>query len=398
MIPRKKIISILILVTGIIGASCCQAQAQSSASSVPAASSSGTSGASVTSAAASAGANAQTGAANTSAPRNVAATLAVVDPGALVVAPDHTQRVPKVGEKLYEGVHLDMADGGYIAVRPNTSMKISRYQANGDADDRSVIGLLKGSLRSITGWIGHDSPKNYAIVTPTATIGVRGTDHEPAYVPEGTPGQDAGTYDNVHAGGTTIATASGKVDVTPEHAGFADLRPNSRPRVLDRVPTFFQVPHAHDNLLIGKHEKVMASIAQQRSQRVEQHREELRNQPAARAGLANRPAGGLAQRANQRPTGLAERSGERPGERLNNSTARPFAGRQDAGQARPTPLLDAMRRARENAASNAANRAAPQSRAGLQPAERTMPARAAPAVPAPAPAKPQPKRPENNGR
>jgi hypothetical protein len=268
--------------------------------------------------------------ADTSAPdgtaqRNLAGTFSVVDGTASIVAPDQSTRAPKVGDKLYEGdsivtadggeIHLDMADGGYVAVRPNTTMKVTKYQANGDSSDTSVISLLKGSLRSVTGWIGRDTPKNYAVSTPTATIGVRGTDHEPAYVPEGTPGQDAGTYDNVHEGGTTISNAAGRVDVTPNHAGFVDFHSKSAPRVLERVPTFFQTPHRHDDLFIGKNAKVMATVEQRRTERVEQHRQELRNQPAARAG--ERPGAVAGEHQIGRPGGVGpEHSGPHPGPAL----------------------------------------------------------------------------------
>jgi hypothetical protein len=209
----------------------------------------------------------------------------------MVVAPDKTAREPKIGEKIYEGdaivtktgeMHIDMADGGYIAIRPNTQMRVSQYQANGDSEDKSVLGLIRGSFRSITGFIGHNNPTKYSILTPTATIGVRGTDHEPAYVPEGTPGQDAGTYDNVHAGGTTISNAAGKVDVTPDHAGFVDFHRNAPPRLLEHVPTFFQMPHPHDNLLVGKHDRVMATLDQKRTQRIQEHQQEIRNAPLSR--------------------------------------------------------------------------------------------------------------------
>ena len=242
--------------------------------------------------ASSAGAAAIPADATAAAPRNLAGTVSVADPGASIVAPDKTSRAPKVGDKLYEGdavvtqsgeLHIDMADGGYIAIRPNTQMRVSQYQANGDSDDKSVLGLLKGSFRSITGFIGKNNPTKYAVVTPTATIGVRGTDHEPAYVPEGTPGQDAGTYDNVHAGGTTISNAAGKIDVTPDHAGFVDFHRNSAPRLLEHVPTFFQAPHPHDNLLVGKHERVMATLDQRRTQRIQEHQQEIKNAPLSRA-------------------------------------------------------------------------------------------------------------------
>ena len=293
--------------------------------------------------------------------RNLAGTLSVVDGSASIIAPDQTARTPKVGDKLYEGdsivtadggeIHLDMADGGYVAVRPNTTMKVTKYQANGDSSDASTISLLKGSLRSITGWIGRDTPKNYAIMTPTATIGVRGTDHEPAYVPEGTPGQEAGTYDNVHEGGTTISNSTGRIDVTPNHAGFVDFHGSGAPRLLERVPTFFQMPHRHDDLFVGKHAKVMASVEQRRAERVEQRRQELRApQAAARAG--ERPGALAGEHQIGRPGGVgAEHSGPHPGPAL-----------VERAGSHPAPLQE---RAAEHAPGALGERAGARPEAGL---------------------------------
>ncbi|MGA2549850.1 MAG: FecR domain-containing protein [Burkholderiaceae bacterium] len=224
--------------------------------------------------------------------RNPAAKVNLVDGQVHIIGPDKVSRQSVAGEQLYEGdaivtgdnaeIHLDMADGGFIAVRPNTQLRIAKYQANGDESDVSVIGLLKGSMRSITGWIGKTYPRKYSVVTPSATIGVRGTDHEPAYVPEGTAGVDAGTYDNVHEGSTTIGNSHGTVEVSPGKAGFVDHRGLAQPRVLDKVPAFFQVPRKHDAVFVGKSQRIAAGLEQRRVERVQQHTQELkRGGPAA---------------------------------------------------------------------------------------------------------------------
>ena len=55
--------------------------------------------------------------------------------------------------------------------------------AGAASDNRSALSLLKGAMRAITGYIGRSNRDGYRIETPTATIGIRGTDHEPAYYP-----------------------------------------------------------------------------------------------------------------------------------------------------------------------------------------------------------------------
>jgi hypothetical protein len=285
--------------------------------------------------------------------RNLAGTVVVSDGSAFLYGPDRVAHKMSVGDKVYEGdalvtqgdseVHLNMADGGYMAVRPNTTMRITLYQANGDSTDKSVVGLLKGSFRSITGWIGKNYPANYAVNTPTATIGVRGTEHEPAYVPDGVPGQDPGTYDNVYAGGTTISNSAGHVDVSPNHAGFVDPKRNVAPRVLDHVPTFYNVPHRNDKLLVGKHDQVVANLEHLRTARASQHAEEVRNGTAVRSG----------------PTSLRDRLIQ------NHAEATLAARKAETTGARSTAGSAAAQEARRNAETGLANRRTPLERKPL---------------------------------
>src|SRR5206468_10865338 len=132
------------------------------------------------------------------------------------------------GESIATGangeVHLRMEDGGFIAVRPGTRMRIARFRAQGDESDVMTIGLLEGTLRSITGWIAKYGRDNYQVRTPTVTIGVRGTDHEPSHIPAGSPLGDPGTTDKVNHGRTYLRTAQGRADVAPGRAGLPGPR------------------------------------------------------------------------------------------------------------------------------------------------------------------------------
>jgi hypothetical protein len=152
-------------------------------------------------------------------------------------------------------VHLDMEDGGYLAVRPNSLLKVEDYRAHGDKDDRVVIRLLKGTFRSFTGWVPKVTLDGYRTRTITATIGVRGTDHEPLFIPEGSDIGEPGTYDKVNEGATFIDHASGRIEVLPNTAGFAPLSAGAKARLLERVPDFFR-PSPNENLLTGRHKLV----------------------------------------------------------------------------------------------------------------------------------------------
>jgi len=181
----------------------------------------------------------------------------------------HT-RAPAKGDKLLATetvvtgrtgeIHLDMEDGGYLAVRSNSRVRVKEFRAKGDSADHSVLQLLVGSLRAFTGWIPRLSPKSYRIETLTATIGVRGTDHEPYFIPVGSDVGIPGTYDRVNEGSIFIETPEGTVDVVDrDRAGFAPFAKGSKPTLLDRIPDFFK-GSLNEKLLDGRHQKVLEKL------------------------------------------------------------------------------------------------------------------------------------------
>lgn len=141
---------------------------------------------------------------------------------------------------------IRMADGGMLALRPDTKIRIDAFHFDGkeDGTEKSAIALLQGGFRALTGSIGHTNKANYLISTPTATIGIRGTDHEPMYIPEPAPGQAAavapGTYDKVNSGGVVIRSPQGEVEVRPSQVGFVPIDPSAAPSILKEVPRFYR--------------------------------------------------------------------------------------------------------------------------------------------------------------
>jgi hypothetical protein len=84
------------------------------------------------------------------------------------------------GDSIQTGdgrIQIRFTDGSYMALQPNTLFKVDEYKWGGKADgsEKASYNLTKGSLRTITGLIGHVNKKAYEIRTPTATIGIRGT-------------------------------------------------------------------------------------------------------------------------------------------------------------------------------------------------------------------------------
>src|SRR2546428_9279412 len=138
---------------------------------------------------------------------------------------DMTMRRPVTENSIFEGesiatgangeVHLRMEDGGFIAVRPGTRMRIARFRAQGDESDVMNIGLLEGSFRSITGWIARFGRNNYQVRTPTVTIGVSGPDQEPFPIPPGSPLGEPGTSDSAKQGRTSLQPSTSAPDSSP---------------------------------------------------------------------------------------------------------------------------------------------------------------------------------------
>lgn len=132
-----------------------------------------------------------------------------------------------------------MADGGLIALRPMTRLKIEAYTYAKTENDSSVFALLEGSCRFVTGEIGKRYPQHDLIKTPDAIIGVRGTDHEATVILLNEKGRyTAGTYDKVNTGVTYISTTKGLIDIHPEQVGFA-ANVDQAPVLLRDIPEFY---------------------------------------------------------------------------------------------------------------------------------------------------------------
>lgn len=180
-----------------------------------------------------------------------------------------------IGQRIYAGqtvttssdgeVHLETVDGGIVAIRPDTVFRVDDYRAEGEPDDRVFMSLLKGAVRSVTGWIGRYNAPAYRITTPTATIGIRGTDHETTVIDEA-DGDEPGTYDTVYEGITVLRTEYGEMEVTPEQFAFAPRFRAVAPSLLVRKPVFF-----------GKRELKIEELVQKRKDALRERIEKLRD-------------------------------------------------------------------------------------------------------------------------
>jgi hypothetical protein len=198
---------------------------------------------------------------------------------------------------------LAMSDGASMTLRPQSQVRLDKYHYDPDgepAKNSSVLSLLQGAFRSVTGYIGRTNRDGYRITTPTATIGIRGTDHEPAYYAPPRPGEKAehepGTYDKVNDGESVIRNPRGEVAVRPGQHAFVHHNGRVAPRLLARPPAFYQ-RHAQFDRRAAVHRQNFHRQFEERHQRrleerhgrpeahkdaQQQRHERGENQPAAR--------------------------------------------------------------------------------------------------------------------
>ena len=73
---------------------------------------------------------------------------------------------------------LRMVDGAMIDLEPGSTLRLAEYQlANQPKDHRSLLELVRGGLRTLTGVIGQQNQSGYELRVRTVTIGVRGTEY-----------------------------------------------------------------------------------------------------------------------------------------------------------------------------------------------------------------------------
>lgn len=133
----------------------------------------------------------------------IAATVAAAFPGiafgqaaakvdfaignATATGADGRPRPLSKGTEVFEGdvintgkgrLQLRFADGAQMALQPDTDFKIEKFRfvEKGGGQDGVVMNLIKGGMRTITGVIGRANRNAYALNTPSATIGIRGTE------------------------------------------------------------------------------------------------------------------------------------------------------------------------------------------------------------------------------
>lgn len=80
---------------------------------------------------------------------------------------------------------IKFADNSEMILRPNTQIKVDQFSFEEDKpnNDGFTVTLIKGGLRAITGLLGKRNKERFGLNTPTASIGIRGTNFIAEYIP-----------------------------------------------------------------------------------------------------------------------------------------------------------------------------------------------------------------------
>ena len=332
-------------------------------------------------------------------------------------ATDGSMRQLKDGDTVYPGdaftigddsyLDLDLEDGGRILLRPDSNFQIQEYHFDPDAHpaageqpllaipqqkpESAFFKLVKGGLRAVDGLIGQSHPQDYGVVTPVATIGVRGTAFDVRYCGDDCKDEaDAGgapqngLYTSVTEGSIGVKNDSGETVTKAGEFSYVQSRKVA-------VQKLAQAPHAlrHMSLpptLKARADKNREQIKTQRQvkrQRVlEQRRQQAAAKPKPQAAKAEagKPERGKKQPERSKAKSPAEHQGRR---------AEPRQERHPAAAAKPEPQHPAQAQPqREQQRQVEQHRAQPSAQ---KPVEKPAAKPAMKPEPQPAVAKPQPK-------
>ncbi len=154
----------------------------------------------------------------TAKPNTIAASAKLVSSEGDISATDLTKakRTLVDGGSVYPGETIDVGpkakgvlifrDDSRITLGANTRFKVDSfvYDTKNPTEGNFLVSLLRGSLRALTGQIGKSNNRNVRFITPTATVGIRGTGLD----------MDCGAVENA-SGSCSFYTWQGSIEVAP---------------------------------------------------------------------------------------------------------------------------------------------------------------------------------------
>jgi len=152
-----------------------------------------------------------------------------------------------VGDKIVTGkngfLRLHMVDNAKLDLRCYSIMVIEKYDLQ-SANRSSILNLLQGSLRKVTGEIGKWTEDVYELKTPVASVGVRGTEYAlRVFQSKGCDGSvdtdDNGLYVKVINGLVDVHNKAAKTEVAKNDTLYIPL-PDKAPVEKDIKPGVFE--------------------------------------------------------------------------------------------------------------------------------------------------------------
>ena len=136
---------------------------------------------------------------------------------------DTVQEGDTISARSASSALVQLADGAKLLVRPNTEVKLTRIINVGAMEKLThSIALAFGAIRYVTGAVGKSRPQSVRFSTPTATIGIRGTDIEIVYAAKTRSVQGSGAYVRVNSGEIEFDGVDGsKVALVKNEQAFA---------------------------------------------------------------------------------------------------------------------------------------------------------------------------------
>jgi hypothetical protein len=123
------------------------------------------------------------------------------------------------GDRIRTGtdgrVQLRFTDGALISIQPGSDFRVEAYAFDASRQ-RGFFELVQGSMRAVSGSIGKRDRDDWRLRTPTATIGIRGTEFtvDHAACTSACPtGIDPGLVVVVVAGRVAVTTDAGSIEV-----------------------------------------------------------------------------------------------------------------------------------------------------------------------------------------
>lgn len=157
----------------------------------------------------------------------------------------------QAGDEIRTGpasnVQIRFADASIVALRSGTNFRVDEfnYKSGRGGGEKALFALIKGGLRTITGAVGRNNRQDYGIVTPTSTIGIRGTHFSLAVCADNCRNADGslaanGTYGGVIDGRISSAPNENPTGAREFGRGEFFFAPNASapPQPLPTPPSF----------------------------------------------------------------------------------------------------------------------------------------------------------------